>query len=61
MNQKGKLAGTLTQPVKQPYCICCLTAYSLKEVLWGDVKNVNMLSKNISSPLVHKLLIVFFM
>ena len=50
---KGKFAGwdvlSLTQPVKQRYRKG-LNGHFLKEVQRGDVKNMNLLSKNISSP-----------
>ena len=49
---KAKLAGgTLTQTVKQPYGVCCLTGSMFKGVQWGDMNIMKMMSKNISKPL----------
>ena len=49
---KAKLVGgTLIQTVKQPYGVCCLTGSMFKGVQWGDVNNMNMMSRNINRPL----------
>ena len=42
---------TLTRAVKQPYSVCCLTGYVFKGVQLGDVGNIKMMSRNVSSHL----------
>ena len=43
--------GTLVQAVKQLCSICFLTGHMLKEVQWGNVNSMKMISRDISSPL----------
>ena len=38
LRQAHRPRGTLTQTVKQPYSIYCLTGHVLKGVQWGNVK-----------------------
>lgn len=45
------LEGTLTQTLKQCYGVCCHIRYELKEVQWGDVNNMKMISRNFCSPI----------
>ena len=47
--QAQQPGGTLTHPVKQPYSVCCLTGHMFKTVQWGNVNNMKMMSRNISS------------
>ena len=51
LRQASRPEGTFTQAVKQPYVICCLPGHVFKEVQWGNVSNMNMMSRNISSLL----------
>ena len=43
--------GTLTQAVMQQHNVCCLARQLFKEVQWGNVINMTMMPRNISSPL----------
>lgn len=51
LEQALRPGSTLTQPVKQPYSKCCLTGCMFKEIQWGNVDNIKMMSRNTSSLL----------
>ena len=47
LRQACRPGGTLTQAVKQPYCVRCLTGHFFKRVIWDNVKNMKMMTRNV--------------
>ena len=51
LKETSRSGGILTQTLKQPYSVCCLTGHVLKGVQCGDVNNMEMISRNNSNHL----------